>query len=118
MTEAAKKTTARKPARRAPAIDETLKAVRDRAAKIPSALPLVGGRTPHLADYAERYEAWLAHNVRRAEMGVEGTDGHLLEQAFAALSAGTDDARRARLLTVAAYAVQAARALDERGTSE
>ncbi|MEW1694462.1 hypothetical protein [Streptomyces sp. NPDC091278] len=118
MTEPAKRTAARKPARRAPAADETLRAVQDRAAKIPNGLPLIGGRTPHLADYTERHEAWLAHNVRRAEMGVEGTDGHLLEHAFGALSAGTDDVQRNRLLTVAAYAVQAARALDERGDSE
>ncbi|MFE0104111.1 hypothetical protein [Streptomyces sp. NPDC059009] len=118
MTETAKKATTRKPVRRAPAIDETLKAVQDRAAKIPPTLPLIGGRTPHLADYAERYEAWLAHNVRRAELGVEGTDGHLLEQTFAALSAATPEARRNRLLTVAAYAVQAVRALDEQGRDE
>ncbi|MEV3858502.1 hypothetical protein AB0J38_29830 [Streptomyces sp. NPDC050095] len=118
MTEAAKQTTGRKPARRAPAVDETLKAVQDRASKISTSLPLIGGRTPELADYAERYEAWLVHNVRRAEMGVEGTDGHLLEQTFAALSAGTDDARRNRLLILAAYAVQAARALAERGRDE
>jgi hypothetical protein len=118
MTEAAKKTAARKPARRAPSVNETLKAVQDRAAKIPMSLPLIGGRHPERADYDRRYEAWVVHNVTREEMGVEGTDGHLLEQTFAALSASTNEARRNRLLNVAAYAVQAARALDERGRDE